>query len=54
MDALLALVVVLVGAVLLYLLFSFGVFGAGLARSRGADKDGGRTQPPGRTPRPER
>ena len=54
MDALIAIVVVLVGAVVLYLLFAFGVFGAGLARSRNADKDGARSRPPGRTPRPER
>lgn len=54
MDALVAVVVVLVGAVVLYLLFSFGIFGAGLARSRNADKDGARDQKPGRTPRPSR
>lgn len=54
MTALISIVVVLVGAVLLYLLFSFGVFGAGLARSRGEDEDGRRDQPPGRTPRPSR
>ncbi len=54
MEALVAIVVVLVGAVVLYLLFSFGVLGAGLARSRNADKDGARDQQPGRTPRPKR
>ncbi|MCU1692824.1 MAG: hypothetical protein JWM64_1915 [Frankiales bacterium] len=54
MTAVVSIVVVLVGAVLLYLLFAFGVFGAGLARSRNADQDGRRAQPPGRTPRPRR
>ena len=54
MEAVIAIVVVLLGAVLLYSLFAFGVFGAGLARSRNADKDGARDQPPGRTPRPSR
>ena len=54
MTAVISIVVVLLGAVLLYLLFAFGVFGAGVARSRNADNDDRRDQPPGRTPRPSR
>ncbi len=54
MTAVISIVVVLLGAVLLYALFAFGVFGAGLARSRDGKNDDRRDRKPGRTPRPSR